>query len=133
MNNMKHEKSCGAIIISDNRVLIVKQNIGFYGFPKGHMEERETEEETAIREVKEEVGIDITIDSRYRYEIEYMVNENTSKTVVFYVAYPNNTNIKCDGNEIAEAIWLDVDDAINVLSYDDLKNILKKVKKEKHL
>ena len=133
MNNMKHEKSCGAIIISDNRVLIVKQNIGFYGFPKGHMEERETEEETTIREVKEEVGIDITIDSRYRYEIEYMVNENTSKTVVFYVAYPNNNIIICDNDEIAEAAWLDIDDAINVLSYDDLKNILKKVKKEKHL
>ena len=133
MNNMKHEKSCGAIIISDNKILIVKQNIGFYGFPKGHVEENETEEETAIREVKEEVGIDITIDSRYRYEIEYMVNENTAKTVVFFIAYPKNNNIICDNNEIAEAIWLDIDDAINILSYDDLKNILKKVKKEKHL
>ena len=130
---MKHEKSCGAIIIEDNKVLIVKQNIGFYGFPKGHVEDNETEEETAIREVKEEINLDITIDSRYRYEIEYMVSEDTSKTVVFFVAYPKNNNIKCDNDEIAEATWLAIDDAINKLSYDDLKDILKKVKKEKHL
>ena len=130
---MKHEKSCGAIIIEDNKVLIVKQNIGFYGFPKGHVEDGETEEETAIREVKEEINLDITIDSRYRYEIEYMVSEDTSKTVVFFVAYPKNNNIKCDNDEIAEATWLAIDDAINKLSYDDLKDILKKVKKEKHL
>ena len=76
---MKYEKSCGAIIIKDNRVLLIKQNIGFYGFPKGHVEDGETEEETAIREVKEETNLDITINKKYRYEIEYMVNEDTSK------------------------------------------------------
>ena len=130
---MKYEKSCGAIIIKDNRVLLIKQNIGFYGFPKGHVEDGETEEETAIREVKEETNLDITINNKYRYEIEYMVNEDTSKKVVFFLASPNTTNIICDDKEIAEATWLAIDDAINKLSYDDLKDILKKVKKEKHL
>ena len=130
MNNMKYEKSCGAIIVNDGKVLIIKQNIGFYGFPKGHVEENETEEETAIREVKEETNLDITINSKYRYEIEYMVNENTLKKVVFFLANPNTTNLICEDKEIAEAKWLDIDEAINTLSYDDLKEVLKRVREE---
>ena len=50
------EKSCGAIIFNDGKVLVVKQTSGFYGFPKGHVEIGETEKETAIRETKEETG-----------------------------------------------------------------------------
>jgi len=51
------EKSCGCIIINNGKVLLVKQTKGHWGFPKGHVEANETEEETAIREVKEELGI----------------------------------------------------------------------------
>ena len=52
---MQKEKSCGAIIYNKNKeVLIVKHNAGHWDFPKGHVEENETEIQTAIREVKEE-------------------------------------------------------------------------------
>ena len=127
---MKHEKSCGAIIIKDNKVLVIKQNIGFYGFPKGHVEEGETEEETAIREVKEETNLDIIINSNYRYETKYFAKEDVLKKVVFFVATTNNTDVLCDNNEVSEARWLDIDEAINILSYDDLKDILRNVKKD---
>ena len=47
---MKKEKSCGTIIIDSNkRVLLVRQKLGWVGFPKGHMEQGETEIETARR------------------------------------------------------------------------------------
>lgn len=58
---MKYEKSCGAIVIEDGKVLLVKHNAGHWDFPKGHVEEGETEFETAIREVKEETNIDIKL------------------------------------------------------------------------
>lgn len=35
---MKHEKSCGCIIIEDKKVLLIKQTNGIWGFPKGHVE-----------------------------------------------------------------------------------------------
>ena len=54
---MKHEKSCGCIIIEDKKVLLIKQTNGIWGFPKGHVEENETELQTAEREVKEETGL----------------------------------------------------------------------------
>ena len=50
---MKHEKSCGCIIIEDKKVLLIKQTNGIWGFPKGHVEKNETELQTAEREVKQ--------------------------------------------------------------------------------
>ena len=58
---MKFEKSCGAIVLDENKVLVVTHQAGHTDFPKGHMEGNEIEEETAIREVKEETNIDIEL------------------------------------------------------------------------
>ena len=66
---MRKEKSCGCIIIDDNnKVLLVYGNGSyFWGFPKGHVEDGESEVETAKREVKEEVGLDVVIDENKRF------------------------------------------------------------------
>ena len=40
---MNYEKSCGAIIIDDDKVLLIKQGNGDWGFPKGHMIDGESE------------------------------------------------------------------------------------------
>ena len=56
---MKLEKSCGAVVYTlkngKPQYVIVQSLEGFYGFPKGHIENNETEKETAIREIYEEV------------------------------------------------------------------------------
>ena len=66
---LRKEKCCGCIIIENNKVLLVyEKNRNFWGFPKGHMEKGENEIETALREVKEEVGLDVEIiDKERRY------------------------------------------------------------------
>ena len=62
---MKREKSCGALVyrITQNgqkELLFIKHRHGtHWSFPKGHMEEGENEVQTALREVKEETGLDI--------------------------------------------------------------------------
>ena len=48
---MVKEKSCGTICFDGDKVLMVKHNAGHCAFPKGHVEEGETEFETAIREI----------------------------------------------------------------------------------
>ena len=45
---------------------MVKQLLGHWGFPKGHIEKDETEYETALREVKEETNIDARIIDGFR-------------------------------------------------------------------
>ena len=55
---MKNEKACGAVIKNEEgKILLIFQQNGFWGFPKGHVEEGETEPETAVREVFEETGL----------------------------------------------------------------------------
>ncbi len=125
---MINEKSCGCIIInSDNKVLLVyEKGRDFWGFPKGHTEKDETEIETALREVKEEVGIDVKIDESIRYENKYSF-DNINKTVVFYKAIPVNENVQMQESEIEEYRWCSYDEAIKIIKYDNLKNILKSV------
>ena len=68
---MLHEKSCGAIVYrkyhGNTEILLIKHiNSGHWSFPKGHVEGDETEEETAKREIMEETGIDVNLDTTFR-------------------------------------------------------------------
>ena len=124
---MEKEKSCGAIIYNNNKeVLIVKHNAGHWDFPKGHMEYQENEFQTAIREVKEETNLDVELFKEYRYEIHYSPKENVDKTVVFFLAKnKSNTLVKQDC-EIQNIGWFEYKEALNILTYDIAKELLKK-------
>ena len=124
------EKSCGAIIFNEDKVLVVKQTSGFYRFPKGHVEIGETEKETAIRETKEETGLDIKIISDKRYTQSYIVKENVHKDVVFFIAKLENNNEKRQVEEIEEILWIDINEVENILTYDSLKELWKEAKKD---
>ncbi len=127
---MIKEKSCGTIIIDNNKVLIIRQKQGFYGFPKGHMEQNETEIETAIRETKEETNLDVLIDEKRRYSLNYVIDNKNDKEVVYFLAKPINKNIIKQESEIKEILWIDIDKVVDILTFDNLKELWKKVLKE---
>ena len=73
---MKHEKSCGAIVyrkLGDTyQLLLIKHKFGgHWSFPKGHVEKGENEFQTALREVKEETGLEVTLQKEFRQCVEY--------------------------------------------------------------
>lgn len=124
---MKLEKSCGCVIINDDKVLLVKQVDGHWGFPKGHVEENETEEETAIREVYEETNLQVEIFSDFYKKVTYSPRENVMKDVIFFLARPKSIDTKPQEAEISKVEWVSFDEALNILTYEDTKNILKEV------
>ena len=124
---MKHEKSCGCIIIEDGKVLLIKQTSGAWGFPKGHVEENETELQTAEREVKEETNIDVKIDETKRYTMNYITDRGASKEVVLFLAKKIGGNLSRQESEILQIEWLNFEDAIKKLSYSNTKELLKEV------
>jgi 8-oxo-dGTP pyrophosphatase MutT (NUDIX family) len=69
------EKSCGAVVFTrvNNKIkyLLIRSLTGTYGFPKGHVEAGETEEQTALREVFEEVGVKIDLLRGFKTVVEY--------------------------------------------------------------
>lgn len=126
---MKKEKSCGAIIINDNKVLMIQQNDGVISFPKGHTENNETEIETAMRETKEETNIDILINPNLRFETSYIVNSNIDKTVVYYIAKNLNNKIIKQEKEIKDIKWVPIDEVMDLLQYDNIKKLWQDVLK----
>ena len=73
---MKKEKSCGAIVYRQRdswvEVLLIRhKNGGHWAFPKGHVEKQETEEETALREIREETGLTVKLNTAFRHMVTY--------------------------------------------------------------
>jgi len=126
---MKKEKSCGAVVYKlendQYKFLIIKQTKGHYSFPKGHVEDNETEIETAIREIKEETNIDVEIDSNFRVVHTYSPKPNVMKDVVYFIAKAINFDTHAQFEEVTEIMWLDYDQALQIISYDNSKELLK--------
>lgn len=117
------EKSCGCVVVNDDRVLLIRQNDNSIGFPKGHMEIGETEIETAIRETREETGLDVNIISTKKYKIKYYVDEIILKEVTYFLAKPVNHNSKIiiQKSELIGANWFLKDDVGKFLTYEQLR------------
>lgn len=127
---MKVEKSCGCIVIDGRNVLLVKQTKGHWSFPKGHMEEGESEIRTAVREVKEETNVDAIPDETKRYVEEYLMDNGNMKQVIYFVSKQASSNIKAQESEIAEIAWLPFEKALETITYDNTRELLLKVLKD---
>lgn len=128
---MKQEKSCGCIVMNEkNEILLVHHNAGHWGLPKGHMEEGETEVDTAIREVKEETNIDVEVNEKFRYTQMYSPKEDVMKEVVFFLAKNISNNQEPQFKEVSEVKWFEFDKAIETITYNNSKELLLKVKKD---
>lgn len=128
---MKKEKSCGCVVVNNGKVLLVKHNAGHISFPKGHVELGETEQETAIREVKEETNIDVKIISDTKFIESYWVSEEIYKDVIYFLAIPTSFDMKNQESEVSEVLWVDESEILDVLAYDDTKKLWLDIEKEK--
>ena len=71
---MKEIKVVAAIIQKENRILATKRGYGefinMWEFPGGKIESGETKEQALVREIKEELNIEISVD-KFAIDIEY--------------------------------------------------------------
>jgi 8-oxo-dGTP pyrophosphatase MutT (NUDIX family) len=127
---MKIEKACGAVIKKDEKILMVFQNNGFWGFPKGHVEENETEIETARREILEETGVIARINEKNRFEFSYdILDKNIHKIVVLFTAeVVDDSNFKKQDAEISELRWVDISEVEKMLTFEDWREVWRKIK-----
>ena len=107
--------------------MLLKHNEGHWSYPKGHIENNETEEETALREIKEETNLEVELIKGFRTVITYSPKENIIKDVVFFLAKPKTTNVKVQKKEIETYKWISLDKAKNLITYNDDKQVLDKV------
>ena len=132
---MKKEVSAGIILFNDNesrKFLLLNYPSKHWDFVKGKMENGETSHETALRETKEETGIsDVEFLDGFEEEIEYYFRaekQDIHKKVIFFLGKTKTLDIILS-HEHLDFIWLDYDNALNKITYDNAKNLLKKSKK----
>ncbi len=128
------EFSAGGIVQDVDKLLMVKvENLEgqkIWTFPKGHIEEGETAETAALREVEEETGYRCAIVSPFD-KIQYWFKRGrklTKKSVVWFLMKPLEKTGTHDPEEILEAKWLTMSQAESVARYQSDKKILMKLK-----
>lgn len=124
------ERSCGGVLFTrqDNAIkyLIIRHLGGHCGFPKGHMEPGESEQETAIREIREEVGLTVSLIDGFRREDMYPLpgRPGTKKQVVYFLAEFAGQRVSTQPEEVAAAYLLAYEDALNMLPFPEARRIL---------
>jgi 8-oxo-dGTP pyrophosphatase MutT (NUDIX family) len=131
---MTLEKSCGAIVYrrhSGNiELLLIKHvNSGHWSFPKGHVEPDESETDTARREILEETGVEVIIDSSFRETVTYFPKKDTKKNVIYFLAKAKNHNFVKQDTEVEDIKWVDMGEVHNILTYENDKTIAEKARK----
>ena len=125
---IKKEKSCGAVVYKqigkEYFFLIEKMNLGHYSLPKGHVENGETEIQTAKREILEETNLSLSIDENFRKVITYSPFPNIIKDVVFFIAKIESGIIKNQEIEVSNIYLLSFDKAYKLLTFKSDKKVL---------
>jgi 8-oxo-dGTP diphosphatase len=131
---MIRQFSAGGIVFKGDKVLVVKnasikdKKTAYWGFPKGHLEKGEGSKEAALREVKEETGIEAKISSKLG-EVSYIFTqygERIFKVVTFFLMEYVSGEDKAQLNEVSQINWLSPKDALEILSFKNDKEMLQK-------
>lgn len=131
---MKREFSAGGIVLKDGKVLLIKNAAmrdpkkAYWGFPKGHIQEGEKSEEAAVREIKEETGIETEIvkklgDSRYVFTKE---GQKVFKVVVYFLLRYVSGEPKPQELEVLALGWFEQKEALTMLSFKKDQEFLQK-------
>jgi 8-oxo-dGTP diphosphatase len=131
---MKFEFSAGGIVYrkNPNLQILMCQHSQHHGwvFPKGLIDKGEKKEETAVREVKEETGIDAEIEKEleptsYWYQWE---GDKVKKTVYFYIMKFKGGDTNDHDYEMEQVEWIDYNDVSEKLTYPSDKKLWDKAR-----
>ena len=124
------EISAGAIVYTKQndqiRYLLIQDFHDNYGFPKGHLEKDETLAQAAVREIREEVGIDITLDTSFREELNYVMPDGKDKTSVYFLGYFEDQTPVPQPEEVQKILLLPYEEAMDIITFGNMKKALSK-------
>ena len=126
---MRKEKSCGAVVYRKNgdtsEFLLEHMVQGHTSIPKGHVEGNETEEETALREIREETNLEVELDTSFRRVITYSPAPGAVKDVVFFIAEARGGLLINQECEVTSLEWLPFESAVKSLTHESDRETLR--------
>ena len=122
--------SAGGVVfkVIDKKLRVALISIGNLWFlPKGLIEPGETVEETALREVKEETGLEGEIVEKIgKISYDFIREKHYFKTVHFYLLRHIGGSVRNHDSEVDKVKWFPISAALLLLTYRLEKNILEK-------
>jgi 8-oxo-dGTP pyrophosphatase MutT (NUDIX family) len=112
-------------------VILVEKNRRWQ-LPKGHVDRGETNERAALREVREEAGVETELVSPIEtIEYWFVGNEHGTrvryrKSVHFFLLKYLSGNVEDHDHEVIEAKWVEVNEAIRLLAFKNESEVVRK-------
>lgn len=112
----------------DGRILLTRdaRDGGLWEIPGGRMNVGERPEAAVVREIQEEIGIEVSITSIIFADIIFHVSEGETMMLVVYEVAPNVPigELTCDAREVAEVAWVNEIECQHYTLFEPLKNAL---------
>lgn len=130
---MRFEYSAGAFIYKMEKgkpfILFLKNGKNNMDMPKGHIEKGESVEQGALREIREESGINAKFLPYFRESTKYFFVEKKAKIlkrVYFFIAKSEGDAVKISEEHLGYR-WMDKENAIAETKFKNMKKMLPKV------
>ena len=126
--NLLHNEVAAFIINDKKQVLLQKRsankrfNPNKWALCAGHVDAYESLEDAILREIKEEVGLDISKDDLHQFgEREFTIRDSNSHITYFYYIRSNlnEKDFVIQKEELSEVKWFDIDDVIEMIKKND--------------
>ena len=100
-----------------------------WSFPKGKLDDGESELQAALREVEEEIGVRCSI-GRDLGTISYIDGRGRPKIVRYWeMTFADGDELR-PANEVDEARWVTLGDAVGLLTYEHDRGMLDRMRDE---
>lgn len=110
--------------------LIHRPEQGDWTMPKGKLDPGETASACALREVKEETGLDCTL-GRFVGQVEYRDRRQRPKVVQYWLMQPHGGDFTPSA-EVDELRWVSLGDALGMLTYPHDRELLASATSRSH-
>ncbi len=133
---MKEIVACGCIPFRRSRTreieaLMILRTTGFWEFPKGKKDPGETDEETALRELREETGLSGELLPEDPLTMTYMFEHHgvlyQKRVILFFCRVSDGSEPTCDRREVSDAAWLSLESLVDRATYPEMKALARQV------
>lgn len=111
----KTPDSYGVICMRDGKVLLIRHRFG-WSFPKGRQEPGESGEQTALRETREETGLEVSLVPGFSVRVP-SAKPGEKRWVTYFLSLCVFGQLCFQEEELCDAAWFPLSEVRNLLGF----------------